>query len=86
MQQLTNNAVEIPGKDKNALCESYGNGVWGIQLWQINFPPIFSENQPNFQWWCLNIQIFDKVIPFQNFWGNSGENSNKKNCCGVVAR
>ena len=49
-----------------ALCESCENKVWSGQLWQINSPPIFNENEPNFQWWCKNIQIFEKVIRFQN--------------------
>ena len=52
----------------NALCESCENGVWSGQLWQINSPPIFVENLPKFQLLCLNIQIFEKVINFQNLW------------------
>ena len=49
-----------------ALCESCENEVWSGQLWQYNSPPIFNENEPNFHWWCKNIQIFEKVIRFPN--------------------
>ena len=49
-----------------ALCESCENKVWSGQLWQINSPPIFNENEPNFQWWCKNIKNFGKVIRFPN--------------------
>ena len=55
--------VKIPKKKvNNALCESCENGIWSGQLWQINSPPIFSKNLPNFQWWCLNIQIFNFFV------------------------
>ena len=76
---------EVDDYDDNALCESCENGVWSGQLWQINSPPIFNENGPNFQWWCENIQIFDKLIPFPNIMDKSSENS-KKPVGGVVTR
>ena len=58
------------GRPKPFQCtmQKLTNWVQSGKVWQINSPTIFSENYPNFQWWCLNIQIFDKVIPFQNFW------------------
>ena len=31
------------------------NGVKRRQLWQIISPPIFNENLPNFERWCINI-------------------------------
>ena len=44
------------------------NWVHGDQVWQMNSLPIFSKNYPNFQWWSLSIQIFEKNILFPNFW------------------
>ena len=32
------------------------NGVKRSQLWKIISPPIFNENLPNFERWCINIQ------------------------------
>ena len=52
-----------------ALCESCKNWVLSGQLWLINSPPIFNKIQPNFKWWCINIQKFEKVINFPKFWG-----------------
>ena len=60
------NAVSLQNRRINALCESCENEVWSGQLWLINSPPIFNEKEPNFQWWCKNIQIFEKVIRFLN--------------------
>ena len=48
------------------------NWVQSGPLWQIDSPPIFNKNYPNFQWSCNNIQIFEKVICFPKFWVKKG--------------
>ena len=48
--------------DKYEVWVSCENRVWNGQVWKIISPPIFNENEPNFDGWCINTQKIEKKV------------------------